>query len=33
VGTVEEYYIMDANLTAGVFSGTGTGFESGGQLS
>lgn len=25
VGTVEEYYIMDANLTAGVFSGTGPG--------
>ena len=27
VGTVEEYYIMDANLAAGVFSGTGTGYE------
>ena len=27
VGTVEEYYIMDDNLTAGVFSNTGTGYE------
>ena len=26
VGTVEEYYIMDANMTAGVFSGTGSGY-------
>ncbi len=27
VGTVEEYYIMDANLIAGVFSNKGYGFK------
>ncbi len=27
VGTVEEYYIMDANQTAGVFSGCGIGYK------